>query len=230
MKNKKNNLNIKNLFSKSIAIYKENWFNIILIILILSLVGIFSEVNVFGMDRMMSENIFETAAIINLLVWFVSTYLSIGFIRYIMKLIKGESAKIKNIFHGVDSIEHFVFVVIVSLLVGMITLLGSLLFIIPGLIIGIGLIFAKFIIIENKGGEIEIVDALKKSWEITKGYKWKLLWIGILVILFNLLGLFALGIGLLITAPVSLILMVLIYKILSEFADETSILETEEEE
>jgi len=69
--------------------------------------------------------------------------------------------------------------------------------------------------IENKGGNVEVMDAIKDSWKMTKGYKWKLLWLGIVVFFFNILGFLALGIGLIITLPVSSIIMTAAYKSLS---------------
>jgi len=73
-------------------------------------------------------------------------------------------------------------------------MLGFLLFIIPGIILMLKLLSGFFLIVDE---DLGVIDALKKSWKITKGFKWKLflfvlvyyLFIDLMVVIFgNSLG------------------------------------------
>lgn len=74
--------------------------------------------------------------------------------------------------------------------------LGFLCFIIPGIVVGYGLDMVPYILADNPG--IGIMDAIKASWEMMKGYKWKLFvldlsfigWIILDVLTLGILGIF----------------------------------------
>ncbi len=210
---KNSNLRIKGLFISSWKIYKDNWFNFILIgliFLLVSLIGTYS--NGFEFNNITGDVVYNTSTIMKFISYIIYVYISIGFVRFLLKLVDGRKAKIRDIFHGVDSIEHFIFVILVAIITSFVIMFGTVLFVIPGIIAALGLMFSKYIIIENKGGNVEVIDAIKNSWYITKGYRWRLLWICIILILFNFIGLLLLIIGLIITVPVSILITVLLYR------------------
>jgi membrane-anchored glycerophosphoryl diester phosphodiesterase (GDPDase) len=65
--------------------------------------------------------------------------------------------------------------------------------------VGIRLSFAKYAVLD---GTIGIVEALKKSWNITSGHIWTIVKLGLLSMLVVLLGALALLIGLFVAVPV----------------------------
>jgi len=109
-------IEIKKLFTKSFKIYKENWFNFLLIGILLGLISLVSHFSGLGINQTTGELVFGTSAIVAIIAWFVSTYLSVGVIRYTLDLIDGKKVKLKRIFYGIDSIEHMVYVVLVALI------------------------------------------------------------------------------------------------------------------
>jgi uncharacterized membrane protein len=74
---------------------------------------------------------------------------------------------------------------------------GLILFVIPGIIIAIRLSFTPYIIMDEK---ISARDALRKSWELTKGQGWKIVGIILLSMLLSLAGLLAFIIGIIFVA------------------------------
>ena len=74
--------------------------------------------------------------------------------------------------------------------------LGFLCFIIPGFVVSYGLDMVPYILADNPG--IGIMDAIKASWEMMKGYKWKLFvfdlsfigWIILDILTLGILGIF----------------------------------------
>lgn len=70
--------------------------------------------------------------------------------------------------------------------------------------------FYKFLVVENEN--IGVLEAFKQSMLITRGNFWKILAFMIVLVAMNVLGKLALGIGLLITVPISLLANAILYK------------------
>ena len=102
--------------------------------------------------------------------------------------------------------------VLVSLVKTVAVIVGLILFIVPGIIIGIKLQFASYLVVDKNMG---VVDALNKSSEMTKGIKMNLFLFGILLFLINVLGFLALIVGLLVTIPLSMVATAYVYRKLS---------------
>jgi hypothetical protein len=95
----------------------------------------------------------------------------------------------------------------VSVLVGLSMLLGFVLLIIPGIILSLGLAFSSYFVVEGESP----VASMKISWHATKGIKWKLLWLVIILGFVNIGGLLVFGVGLILTAPFTKLVMSDVY-------------------
>ncbi|MCP4781728.1 MAG: DUF975 family protein [Hyphomicrobium sp.] len=100
-------------------------------------------------------------------------------------------------------------------LAAIIIFVGLLLLIVPGFIAALGLLFVPYAVIDRAAGPI---NALKESWLITNGNKWQLFLFGLVLIGLNLLGLLALVVGLLVTAPITWLAVTHAYRILASQA------------
>ena len=69
--------------------------------------------------------------------------------------------------------------------------------------------FYQYLIIEKKSGPIQ---ALKTSWRMTRGSAWNLFILWLIIIIINLAGALALGIGLFFTVPTTMVAMAYVYK------------------
>ena len=98
-----------------------------------------------------------------------------------------------------------------SLLFSLAVGIGLVLLIVPGIIFGLMFMFAPFIVIEREVGPI---DAMNASNQLTRGHKWQLLGLVLLLVLINLLGLMALVVGMLVSIPVSTLAFVHAYRVL----------------
>ena len=103
-----------------------------------------------------------------------------------------------------------------SILFGLAIGVGVLLLIVPGIIFALMFLFTTFTVIDRELGPIE---AMKESNRITRGYKWPLLGFVIVLWLINLLGVLALGVGLLVSMPVSWLAFTHAYRTLAERAE-----------
>lgn len=100
----------------------------------------------------------------------------------------------------------------VSILVGIASVIGLILLIIPGLILITMFAFAKLLVIDRAMGPI---DAMKESMRLTKGSRLKLFLLLLALLVINILGALTLLIGLLVTIPVSMLALTHAYRSLS---------------
>ena len=87
-----------------------------------------------------------------------------------------------------------------------------LLLIVLGTIFWLTFMFAGFFVIDR---EVNPIEAFKESYRITSGHKWRLFGLSLVLLLINFLGLLALLVGVLLSAPVSLLALTHAYRVLS---------------
>jgi len=105
--------------------------------------------------------------------------------------------------------ERFLKFFAVSILYQLIVFVGLIFLVIPGIYLALRYQYAQYIIIDDK--EISIGKAFKRSAEMTKGLKWRILWLGIVSVGIVILGLLALGFGLLVSIPIAAITNLFVY-------------------
>ncbi len=132
--------------------------------------------------------------------------ITMGLIRISLRFCDGERGKFADLFSCSPLFFKFLFG---SILCGLIILGGTILLIIPGIIWNIKFYFYSYFIVDEGVGPIE---ALKRSSAITKGVKWDLFLLGLLLGAINLLGALALLIGLFATIPTTLIAAASVYR------------------
>ena len=110
---------------------------------------------------------------------------------------------------------HLVRAFFTTMLVGLLTMLASMLFCIPGIIVGIGLQFALYFVVDRELGPVE---AMTESWRMTDGFKAQLFLIGLGVGVAGLVvTCMTFGIGYLLAVPVlSLVTAVTYHSLLAQ--------------
>lgn len=141
------------------------------------------------------------ANLIMLISWVLQTGLSLGTYTIILRTVTGHKPEYKELFSKFEPmflLKYFVS----SLLVGIICLIGFLLLIIPGFIFAIRLGFFSYLMIDKKLGPVE---AIKESWNLTKGHMKELASLLLFVIGINILGFALFFVGLIVTVPLSML-------------------------
>jgi uncharacterized membrane protein len=139
----------------------------------------------------------------------LSIIFSLGLVKISLEICDGKEPKISDLFSQYRLFFRFLFA---SILKSLICLFGFILLIIPGIILSIRLSFFDYLIVDKNS---RIVESLKKSWEITKGSTWNLFLLYLLLGLINLLGVFALIVGLFWSIPTTMIAEAFVYRKLS---------------
>jgi uncharacterized membrane protein len=73
--------------------------------------------------------------------------------------------------------------------------------------------FFGFVIVQNP--EISATDAMRRSAEITRGHRWSLLGLGLLLLGINILGLVACCVGVIFTEGITAMAVAFAYKTMS---------------
>ena len=102
---------------------------------------------------------------------------------------------------------------VAAIIFGIAVFVGLILFIIPGIIVSLIFMFYGYTIVQNPS--TSPIDALKRSAEITKGHRWQLLGLTVLLLIINVIGAILCGIGLLFTYGITAIAVAHAYKSLS---------------
>jgi len=146
--------------------------------------------------------------VLNIISFIVGMLVSYIWVRFVLSLI---DKKDFNPFHreSLPSLLQFWNLFKTMILLSLCVLGGFILFIIPAFYISARLMFAIYISIEkNQGARASI----KESWDMTKGYGWKLFGKSFLVGLFIALGFVLFFIGSFITYPIGMIVFAMMYR------------------
>ena len=119
-----------------------------------------------------------------------------GFVVYFLRLIRNEDLGYGHLF---DGYKDFVRIFLAELLTNILMTIGFCALIIPGIIVGAGLVMTPFILKDDP--TIDAIDAMKKSWELTNGHKADLVWLFLSFIGWIILCCLTLGIGFLMLYP-----------------------------
>ncbi len=145
--------------------------------------------------------------------WGLAFLINLGLLRVSLKVTDGQPVQWLDLFAEWRLLPRLGLATGLYLLV---VLGGCLMFIIPGIVWAIGLQYYPWLILEGYGP----VAALQESARLTVGHKWDLLawhWVSQLIII---LGIFSLGLGLLVAMPVVLVANTALYRCLQAIRKE----------
>jgi uncharacterized membrane protein len=99
-------------------------------------------------------------------------------------------------------LERFGAYLLTSFLLGLLLSIGFALLIVPGVLLGLAFGFAPFF---TADGQNDPVEAFRASSRLTRGARGQLFTLVLLLVGVNLLGLLALGVGVMVTMPMSVV-------------------------
>ncbi|MFW6257179.1 MAG: hypothetical protein ACOC11_00205 [Prolixibacteraceae bacterium] len=115
--------------------------------------------------------------------------------RYMfLKALRDEYPDLALLFDGFK--KKFLNIVLANLIVFALIALGIVFFIIPGIIAACRLAFVPFLVMDK---ELEPMQAVERSWQMTKGHGWKIFWMGILSFFIFIAGLIVFVVGIIIS-------------------------------
>lgn len=144
-------------------------------------------------------------------VWtIIDVIITLGLIKLSLVVMRGGVPALKTVF---SQTNHFFKYFFASLLYALIVFGGFLLLVVPGVIWAIRFRYFGYAIVDKNMG---IMESLKESYRLTKGHTWNLFVFALALFGINLLGFIPLGLGLLVTIPLSMIAVARVWSILTE--------------
>lgn len=123
----------------------------------------------------------------------VTGILSVAAAGYFIARVRGNAQATELSFAVESGKRNFVNSIIVSLLVSVFVAIGSLLFIVPGILFAYS--FSMVYYVMNDRPELSPMEALKESHRLMKGHRWQLFCLTLSFIGWALLGALCFGIG-----------------------------------
>jgi len=123
--------------------------------------------------------------------------ISAGYYLMIHRIASGLPFRFENFF---DGFRIFIPVMLISMVSGLLTSIGALLYIVPAFIIALFLLFVMPLTIF---AHADLSTALKSSFMIVRRQFWGIAKFGLMILLINLGAVFTFGIGFLFTMPMS---------------------------
>jgi len=127
----------------------------------------------------------------------ISAPLNAGFLIVVFKLLKNRATTFGDFFRGFN---NYLPLFLVSLVSSMVIGIGLLLLLIPGLYLAVAYIFALPLVLEKK---MSFWDGMELSRKLISKQWFSFLGFALVLILLNLAGVLLLGVGLLVTIPIS---------------------------
>ena len=111
-----------------------------------------------------------------------------------LKGARGEKPEVKDVF---AAFKNYWNAILAYILTAAIVLIGFVLLIVPGIIFACKLAFVPFLIVEQK---MEVIEAVKTSWQMTNGHAFTVFLIYLLAIPITIAGLICLGVGVIVSS------------------------------
>ena len=187
---------------------KRPWFFIAVTVLVMVAGWIVGFIGGF-VGTLLGTNVFDTA--VGSLINFAGQLLiGMGTIAFYLKAHDSvEKAEVRDLWHP----QPFWRYTGASIIEGVIVIFGFALLIVPGIIFALMFMFTLYFVVDR---EEYTLQALKESYRITYGHKWKLLLFVFAIAGINILGTLCLFVGLLVSVPVTTIATAHAYRTLSK--------------
>jgi uncharacterized membrane protein len=175
---------------------QPNWLLAIGVFLVYGmLVGVPSELNTYG----------------ELLSFLLAGPLQMGLCIFFLKIVNSETPVFFDLFEGFKPLLQ---VLLAYAVVTLLTILGLLFLIVPGIVISLGFSMTFYILAERP--ETPFNEAIQESWNLTNGYKMDLFILHLRFIPWYLLGLLFLIVGIFVVIPWHQLSIAKYYKYLTE--------------
>ena len=181
-----------------------------------SLFGGSININVNNINEITEYTTSPKSTIGSSVVAIISAMLSAGYIKYLLTFVRKGKFDSNEIINTIK--ERWLHILIAVVLVYVIVFACTLLFIIPGIIMGLAYTFVIYLVIDT---DVAGNDALKESREMMKGYKWDYFVFELSFIGWIILGIFTLGILYIWLVPYMNVASVLYYEKLKKIRKES---------
>ncbi|MDB4935714.1 MAG: hypothetical protein JWP87_2686, partial [Labilithrix sp.] len=136
----------------------------------------------------------------------LQVFWSLVWIRFALRVYDAREVRPRDL---VPDAKRYLEFLAVSVLYALLVTAGLLLLVIPGIYLSVRYAFVGFLVADERA---EVLDAFHQSSLLTKGARWRIFFLMLLLAVLNLVGALFFGLGLLFTIPTSLFAMARVYR------------------
>ena len=140
----------------------------------------------------------------------VGLLITLGWLRVALGITNGVKPELADVFKA----EGYGVFLLASILFYIGVVIGLILLIIPGIIVIATFGFYGFVIAE-RGEGVAVLESLQRSAELTRGHRWTLFGMAIVLFLVNIVGLIVCFVGVVFTLGITLITWAYLYRALN---------------
>lgn len=222
-----NNISINKCVSGAWDLATKNWIMCIIVLVVLiaamtvsgssSAMQVYDTTNITPeeLGRMYAQFIRENFNVSTVIIYIVQFAVYAGLYKMAINGYNGQKVDFSAYKMPFATYAKFI---AASIAYGILTTIGTICCIIPGIIIGVRLIFTPVILLDEP--ETDIIEAFKKSWAMTSGNFWSLLGLGVVGCLINVVGLICCCVGIIFTYVMVIFMMVIAYYQLKDNAND----------
>lgn len=172
---------------------------------LIAIIAVVVAVNIVGSVLRFSVNSVLLGLILAIGFWIVGQVLSIGVINAGLFVTRGEAPEVGRVF-STDRLGDYI---VGSILYGIAVGIGLILCILPGIVLAVMFSFYGYFVLDK---QMNGMDALKASFDLVKTNAGSVLVLLIVAFVVNMIGLALCGVGMLVSAPVSQIMIAYAYR------------------
>jgi len=192
---------IKQVLGRSWELMRSRfWFLVLLYLGIGSVLAVLS----FA-EQGLRENVPVLATIISIVSTILNLIVGMGSMQVLLQISKGNQGAVADLWEPLPQFFKFLGA---SILYGLMVFVGMLLLVVPGIICMVRFQFFGYLIVDKHMGPIE---ALKKSFAMTRGSSWNLVGLSLSLTVINIVGALCLILGLFVSIPLTSLAATLAY-------------------
>ena len=140
----------------------------------------------------------------------IGLFLTLGWLRVSLEITRGVKPEVGDLFKA----QGYGPFILASILFYIGFVIGLILLIVPAIIFACIFGFYGFVIAE-RGEGVGVTESLQRSADITRGNRWNLFGLGVVIFLINIVGLLACFVGVIFTLGISILAWAYAYRTLS---------------
>lgn len=144
--------------------------------------------------------------------WPLSNLLMVGYIACLQRARKGQAFDFDDFLWGFQNMNRFLNVLLLNILTTVMVVVGTLCFVIPGIYLFVSLFLATVFLVRD---DVDAIEAIRRSYYATKQNWWFMCGLVLLIGVLNVVGALSLLVGVLITAPLSMLVLIFASEALS---------------
>lgn len=137
--------------------------------------------------------------------WALNAVIGVGYIACLLRVRRGESFEFADFLWAFQNMNRLIHVILAAILVFVAAVFGTILMIIPGIWIYVMLSLTTVVQVK---GDLDGVIAVKSSYNLVEGHWWRVFGVLLFILGLNLLGALCFMVGLLVTMPLSYLMLI----------------------